>query len=135
MAEFETVKEQLKKRFHEKGAWGLSTSINLKNCNPKIIRDAGKIKKYVKELCKLIGMKTYGQTVVIDFGHDARVAGFSMTQLIETSLISGHFANQSNAVQISDGASRVRVMVIPTDEQQVIAVGVAGLLINATHVP
>lgn len=44
-------------------------------------------------------------------------------------------ANQSNAVQISDGASRVRVMVIPTDEQQVIAEGVAGLLINATHVP
>jgi S-adenosylmethionine decarboxylase len=37
---------------------------------------------------------------VIHFGEDERVAGFSMTQLIETSLISAHFANQSNTTYL-----------------------------------
>jgi S-adenosylmethionine decarboxylase len=45
-------------------------------------------------------MKRFGDTVVVDFGEDERVAGFSMTQLIETSLISGHFANQSNNIYL-----------------------------------
>ena len=36
----------------------------------------------------------------MDFGEDERVSGFSMTQLIETSLISGHFANQSNTAYL-----------------------------------
>ncbi|MCJ7657067.1 MAG: S-adenosylmethionine decarboxylase, partial [Candidatus Atribacteria bacterium] len=33
-------------------------------------------------------------------GEDEKVAGFSMVQLIETSLISGHFANKSNNAYI-----------------------------------
>lgn len=80
--------------------WGLWTGIDLKRCNPETIRDSEKIKKYVKELCKLIDMKPFGETVVVNFGEEERVAGFSMTQLIETSLISGHFANSSGSVFI-----------------------------------
>ena len=45
-------------------------------------------------------MKRYGECIVVDFGEDPRVSGFSMTQLIETSLISGHFVNQTNDVYI-----------------------------------
>ena len=45
-------------------------------------------------------MKRFGECTVVNFGEDERVAGFSMTQLIETSLISGHFANQTNAVYL-----------------------------------
>lgn len=33
-------------------------------------------------------------------GCEPRVSGYSMTQLIETSLISGHFANESNAAYL-----------------------------------
>jgi hypothetical protein len=36
----------------------------------------------------------------IEFGEDERVAGFSMVQLIETSLISAHFANLTNATYL-----------------------------------
>jgi len=36
----------------------------------------------------------------VHFGEDEKVAGFSMIQLIETSLISGHFANLTNAVYL-----------------------------------
>jgi S-adenosylmethionine decarboxylase len=80
--------------------WGILTSMDLYGCNPDIIRDAEKIKRFVVELCDRIEMKRFGECQVVHFGQDERVAGYSMIQLIETSLISGHFANQSNAAYI-----------------------------------
>lgn len=91
---------ELKSRFENELSWGLLSSIDLHQCDPDLIRDADKIKNYVKLLCEKIEMKRYGETVVVHFGQDPRVSGFSMTQLIETSLISGHFANESNNVYI-----------------------------------
>ena len=80
--------------------WGLLTSLDLYGCAPEIIRDSEKIRQYVIELCDLIDMKRFGECQVVHFGEDERVAGYSMIQLIETSLISGHFANHSNAAYI-----------------------------------
>lgn len=80
--------------------WGLLTSLDIYGCHPEIIRDAEEIKRYVIELCDLIGMKRFGECRVVHFGKDARVEGHSMVQFIETSLISGHFANLSNAAYI-----------------------------------
>ena len=57
--------------------------------------DADIIKTFTSELVALLDMKTYGPCHVVHFGEDEKVAGFSMFQLIETSNISGHFANQS----------------------------------------
>ena len=45
-------------------------------------------------------MKMFGECQVIYFGDDPKVSGFSMTQLIETSLVSGHFANNTNAAYL-----------------------------------
>ena len=56
--------------------------------------------RFVAELCELIQMRAYGETLVVHFGEEERVAGYSMVQLIETSLISGHFANLTNAAYI-----------------------------------
>ena len=95
----EKIKD-LKENFEKKNVWGLLTSVDLYDCNPELIRDAEAIKRYVDELCQLIEMKKFGDTQVVDFGEDERVSGFSMTQLIETSLISGHFANLTNAAYI-----------------------------------
>jgi S-adenosylmethionine decarboxylase len=64
------------------------------------MRSADAIKDFVKQLCEKIDMKRYGDCVVVHFGESERVEGFSMTQLIETSLISGHFANASNNVYL-----------------------------------
>lgn len=80
--------------------WGLLTSLDLYECNPEIIRDSEKIKQYAVELCDLIAMKRFGECQVVHFGQDERVAGYSMVQLIETSLISGHFANHADAAYI-----------------------------------
>jgi S-adenosylmethionine/arginine decarboxylase-like enzyme len=80
--------------------WGVAASIDIYGCDPDAIRDADLIKRFTAELCDLIEMKRFGETQVVHFGEDERVAGFSMVQLIETSLISAHFANQSNAVYL-----------------------------------
>jgi S-adenosylmethionine/arginine decarboxylase-like enzyme len=80
--------------------WGVATSIDIYDCHPQTIRDAEMIKTFVKELCERIGMKRFGETQVVHFGEEERVAGFSMVQLIETSLISAHFANLTNTVYL-----------------------------------
>ena len=80
--------------------WGLLACIDLYGCDPALIRDKEAIKKFVVDLCELIEMKRYGETQVVHFGQDERVAGFSMTQLIETSLVSAHFANLTNTVYL-----------------------------------
>ncbi len=80
--------------------WGLMSSIDAKNCHPESIRSAETIKDYVIQLCDLIEMKRFQDTLVVNFGEDEKVAGYSMVQLIETSLVSGHFANLTNTSYI-----------------------------------
>lgn len=84
----------------ETAVWGIASSIDIYDCNPDTIRDAEKIRQFVIELCDLIEMKRFGETTVIHFGEDEKVAGYSMVQLIETSLISAHFANLTNTVYL-----------------------------------
>jgi len=99
-AECSIYDARIMKRYEQENPWGLAISVDLQGCNPSIIRSDEKIREFVDTLCDLIDMKKFGPTVVVDFGEDPRVSGYSMTQLIETSLISGHFANTSNAAYI-----------------------------------
>src|SRR5512146_1317856 len=80
--------------------WGLSSCIDLYECDLTRMQDAQAIKDFVHQLCELIEMRRYGETQVVYFGDDPRVTGFSMTQLIETSLISAHFADASCAIYL-----------------------------------
>jgi S-adenosylmethionine/arginine decarboxylase-like enzyme len=80
-------------------AWGMSTSVDLYDCDPAAIRSRELIRDYVVRLCDLIGMRRFGECQIVHFG-EGHVAGFSMTQLIETSLISGHFANDTNSAYL-----------------------------------
>ena len=89
-----------KSEYKEKDPWGVLTSVDIYECDGKIIRDADSIRQFVHELCNMIDMKRFGECQVVHFGEDKAVEGFSMTQLIETSLISGHFANATNAAYL-----------------------------------
>jgi S-adenosylmethionine decarboxylase len=64
------------------------------------MQDEDAIRRFVHELCDFIKMRRYGETQVVRFGDDPRVTGFSMTQLIETSLVSAHFADHSCAIYL-----------------------------------
>lgn len=92
---------QLQEEFKKKDGWGVEMQLDLHNCNPELIRSKKAITRYVHELCDLIEMKRFGDTQVVHFGEDEKVAGYSMVQLIETSLISAHFANATNTSYIN----------------------------------
>ena len=92
--------ETIQNAYEAGDVWGVLTSVDLHDCNPEKIRSAETIRDYVEQLCELIEMTRFGECQVVHFGEDEKVAGFSMTQLIETSLISGHFANATNAAYI-----------------------------------
>jgi S-adenosylmethionine/arginine decarboxylase-like enzyme len=80
--------------------WGVSACIDLYECDLHLMQDETAIKRFVRELCNLIKMRRFGETQVVCFGDDPRVTGFSMTQLIETSLVSAHFADYSKAIYL-----------------------------------
>src|SRR5512141_830583 len=80
--------------------WGVSSAIDLYDCDLDLMNDADAIRDFVQILCDRIKMRRYGETQVVFFGDEPRVQGYSMTQLIETSLISAHFANASHAIYL-----------------------------------
>ncbi len=92
--------KELIARYHEEGPWGLTLSIDLYECDPDIIRDPDQMSKFTKALIKFIDMRAYGETYVMDFGDSPAVSGISMFQFIETSCISGHFSNKTNAAYL-----------------------------------
>lgn len=87
-------------QYESKDHWGIATSIDAYECEPTLIRSDEMIKLFVEKLCDRIEMKRFGKCQVVHFGEDEKVAGFSFTQLIETSLVSGHFRNQTDSAYI-----------------------------------
>lgn len=83
-----------KNEFNRRGAWGLHCVLDMKRGNIEKITSAEAIGIFAQELCKVIDMKPFGEPIVIHFGSD-NLMGFSLVQLIETSLISGHFVDQN----------------------------------------
>jgi hypothetical protein len=86
--------------FSISGAWGLLTSVDLHGCQPETISDSDEIRRFTSELCKRLAVKPFGEPQVIEFGDDPRIHGYSLTQLIESSLVSGHFAEQTSSVYL-----------------------------------
>ena len=81
-------------------AWGLSCTIDLTGCDAATIRSKEDIASFAKQLVSLIGMKAYGEPQVVHFGTEPKVSGYTLVQLIETSMISAHFAEATNAIYL-----------------------------------
>jgi S-adenosylmethionine/arginine decarboxylase-like enzyme len=79
------------------GLWGISTSVDLYECNFDKMNDPVFIRETVVELCELIDMVRFGECQVVFFGEGDK-AGYTMFQLIETSNITAHFANEGLAI-------------------------------------
>ena len=80
-------------------AWGYSLALDLKFCDLTIIKSREKIQDYVIQLCKLIDMTRHGDVLIEHFG-EGNKEGYTMVQLIETSCITAHFANDTNSAYI-----------------------------------
>ncbi|MCL2711911.1 MAG: S-adenosylmethionine decarboxylase [Methanomassiliicoccaceae archaeon] len=88
--------EAIMTRYKNDGEWGLMVSIDIGGCDPKKITSKEVITKFAIDLAEYINMKRFGDPTVVKFGENEKVAGYSLVQLIETSLISGHFADITN---------------------------------------
>ena len=86
---------ELLARYQSEVPWGLSTAVDLAHCDPPAIRDAASIARFVIALCEVIDMQRFGDPLIVRFGSEPRVCGYSLVQLIETSVITGHFAEAS----------------------------------------
>lgn len=80
-----------RKEYETERAWGLYSSVDVYNCNKKKIASEAAICLYTKELCDRLGVTRHGEPLMILFGNDPSIFGWSMAQMIETSLVSGHF--------------------------------------------
>src|SRR5262245_45577884 len=80
----------------EEEYWGYHLILDCSECEVDKIKNAENIRIFVKTLIEEIDMKAFGEPIIEHFGsHNPIVAGYSLMQLIETSSITGHFAEKS----------------------------------------
>jgi len=70
---------------------GQELILDLGGCEIKLLKSKAKIKTFARQLCRLIGMERYGETIIERFGGGTSFGeGYSFLQFIETSSITGH---------------------------------------------
>jgi hypothetical protein len=80
--------------------WGRWCGLDLRGCDLARMSDSRAIARYVEELCDLLKFPRFGDPNIVHFGDRAEIAGYSFTQFIETSLVSGHLVDHSRCVFI-----------------------------------
>ena len=78
--------------------FGYSLHLDLAGCNDKI-SNRKSLEYFALQLCREIDMKPFGKPRVVHFG-TGHATGYSLVQLIETSLISGHFTDHSKTAHL-----------------------------------
>jgi len=79
----------------QKKWWGISTSLDLHNCEPKLLRNPAVIRQFITELVKLLKMQKHGPTRVERYG-TRKLNGLSAMQFIKTSSIVVHCDDKGN---------------------------------------
>jgi S-adenosylmethionine decarboxylase len=86
----------------DSNTFGMEVVLDLYVCNLETISSKEKLQEYTRELCQVIGMTPYGAPFAEWFGlNEAKTAGYSIVQLIETSSITGHFSEEWNSAYIN----------------------------------
>jgi len=86
----------------KKKNFGKELILDLYDCNPRTIRSKKRILEYSTRICDLIKVKKYGKPIIERFAlHLDHAAGYSLVQLIESSLVSGHFSELWNRAYIN----------------------------------
>ncbi len=81
--------------------WGQHLILDFAGCPREQLSDADNIRAWVKELITAIDMKAFGEPVLEHFAsHSFDAAGYTLMQLIETSNICAHFAENLGQVYI-----------------------------------
>jgi len=75
--------------------WGRSLNVDLRRCDPYLVKDSRAMAEFVPKLCRLINMKRRGPVRLQRFGR-GNLQGWSLMQFIETSSITAHFDEKGN---------------------------------------
>jgi|SRR3989344_1128931 len=83
--------------------FGQELTLDLYECDLNKISDSESIRQFVIKLCdEVIMMKRFGEAHIPHFGHkNPIISGYSLVQLIETSLVSAHFSEYKKAVYLN----------------------------------
>jgi S-adenosylmethionine decarboxylase len=82
-------------------AWGQHLVLDLSGCPNALLTDGEHIKRWTRELVTAIDMVSYGEPLLEHFAtHDPKTGGYTLVQLIETSNICAHFAENRGEVYI-----------------------------------
>ena len=88
--------EECMRKYDDENHWGLMVSIDLGECDHEKISSKDVITQFAIDVSDYIEMKRYGEPIAVFFGDHPKVQGYSLIQLIETSQISGHFAEDTD---------------------------------------
>jgi len=77
-------------------SWGYHLRIDAAGLNPEKIRSKVYCENFLTELCAHIKMTPFGAPIVVNFGEDPKVSGFTLIQLIQESNIAAHLVEQNN---------------------------------------
>ena len=82
--------------------WGIHALFDCKACDKELIGDERVLRAFLKELVVNIDMVAYGEPILAHFAtHDPSKGGYTICQMIETSLIDGHFVDENGDAYIS----------------------------------
>lgn len=82
-------------------AWGQHLILDFAGCPRERLVSKNNLQSWVSELIFAIDMKAYGEPVIEHFAtHSHDAAGFTLLQMIETSNICAHFAENLGQVYI-----------------------------------
>jgi S-adenosylmethionine/arginine decarboxylase-like enzyme len=82
------------------GAWGTSVLVDLRGCRSDLLRSELALRDFAQHLCRFLQVQPVGDCMLMRYGEKPEITGYSMVQLIETSLISGHFVELHNNAYI-----------------------------------
>lgn len=81
--------------------WGQHLVLDLNGCPRELLADKENILEWNKELVKTIDMVAYGEPICEHFAtHSHEAAGYTLLQMIETSNIAAHFAENIGQMYI-----------------------------------
>ena len=81
--------------------WGQHLVLDFNGCPKELLADKENILNWSKELVQAIDMVAYGEPIIAHFAtHSHEAAGYTLLQMIETSNIAAHFAENIGQVYI-----------------------------------
>lgn len=91
----------MEKQIQNTQPWGQHLVLDFNGCPQSLLSCKENILKWTKELVKAIDMVAYGEPIIEHFAtHSHEAAGYTMLQMIETSAIAAHFAENIGQVYI-----------------------------------